>query len=300
MRGQVFDIQHFALHDGPGIRTTVFLKGCSLRCAWCCNPESQLEKPQLSFRAGKCTNCLHCVGFCKDGALINRNGKLEVNYNKCTTCGLCIDECPEDALRIIGWEASAEDVIAEVVKDMSYYQNSGGGLTVSGGEPLGQAEFLVAILRLAKGRGIHTCIETSGLASLHKLKLVIPHVDLFLFDYKITDAADFKTYVKANQNTILKNLDFLSRNHSDIILRCPLIPGINDNDVHFQAIADLSNRYRSIQKVEIMAYHNWGSHKYSETGMKMYPVESLSVNDDTVQVWISRLLELGCKNVAKG
>jgi pyruvate formate lyase activating enzyme len=209
MTGTIFDIQRFALHDGPGIRTTVFLKGCPLSCTWCCNPESQNPSPQLGYDEDKCTHCLKCTVVCPTGALTAKDSRLTVDFSLCNACGKCVGECPESALKIYGYEADSEDVMQQVVRDKEYFDNSGGGLTISGGDPLFQPEFTIELLKKAKALNINTCIETSAFASKDVFEKLLPLVDFFYIDYKITGNNRHKDYTGIPPKQVLSNIDFL-------------------------------------------------------------------------------------------
>ena len=300
VKGIIFDLQKFALHDGPGIRTTVFLKGCALRCKWCCNPESQINAPQLSFDVKKCTGCLDCVPLCKAGALKVQEGKLEVVFEQCTACGNCLQECAPDALKIYGWETDAQTIIGEVKKDKSYFDNSGGGLTISGGDAIFQPEFAVEILKEARKNGIHTCLETTGYCKKEILDVLTPLTDLFLFDFKHFKNAEHEKYTGVPNQPILDNLDWLCRQGKPVILRCPIIPGVNNSVQHFNAIAELSNKYEAISSVEVMAFHDWGFHKYEQIGMKRPDINSATVADSTATAWVKAIKDAGCKKVKRG
>ena len=296
-KGIVFDIQKFALHDGPGIRTTVFLKGCELRCHWCCNPESQLPTPQLAYDEGKCTHCMDCVGSCQFEALTKDGHRLRVNFGKCTGCGACVQECAYDALKIFGYETEAQSVVSEVIKDKMYFDNSGGGITLSGGDPVFQHEFSYQILKLARENGIHTCIETSGYCNPEIIKKLAEVTDLFLFDFKHYKNEMHEKYTGVPNHTILANLDFLSKSGHKIILRCPVIPGVNDSLEHFKAIAEISNKYAAIQSVEIMPFHDWGFHKYKLIGKDRPRINSEAVPKEISKKWVEGLRKLGCNKV---
>ncbi|HEX2395228.1 MAG TPA: glycyl-radical enzyme activating protein, partial [Bacteroidales bacterium] len=186
MEGVIFDIQKFALHDGPGIRTAVFLKGCPLSCVWCCNPESQRLKPGFSYNREKCSGCNKCIPLCPHECLRISEDKISVDFNSCPACGNCVDVCSGNALRIYGYYADTEDIITEVLKDKDYFDNSGGGLTLTGGEAMIQFDFAMKLMRTAKKRGLHTALETCGYAETTQFEQIMPYVDLFLFDYKHT------------------------------------------------------------------------------------------------------------------
>lgn len=295
----IFDVQPFSLHDGPGIRTTVFLKGCPLHCAWCSNPEGISKKQTLSYQKNKCENCFKCVDVCPTEALTISNGKLSVQHSSCNTCGECVKVCPTGALKLIGFEESPEEIIERIKKDKDYFQKSGGGITLSGGEVMLQPDFALSILKMAKEENIHTCIETCGFAKEKDYEAVLPFVDIFLFDYKITNPSDHKKYTRVSNQSIINNLKFLNDKGAKIWLRIPIVPGINDTEEHFTAIAEISNKFEQIEKVELMPYHNWGEHKYEEIGIEKPGLHIDTVSEEQAQIWIVKLQELGCKNIVR-
>lgn len=300
VEGVVFDLQRFALHDGPGIRTTVFLKGCPLSCVWCHNPESRAHQPQLAFDATKCTNCLECVAVCPTGALYDAGGTLGVNHALCDGCGRCIEVCPTGALRIIGETRSVSDIIDEVERDRAYYERSGGGFTVSGGEPLARPHFARALLREARRRGLHTCLDTSGAVSRDRLDMVIPFVDLFLYDYKGTDPAMHLQQTGVSNDIVLDNLAFLLRRGARVNLRCPLVPGVNDSKDHLRGIAAVSASYPELEAVEIMAYHDMGKAKAEQIGYEN-PLRDLPTTSEEVKSeWLETLHGMGCERATIG
>ena len=231
----VTNIQRYSIHDGDGIRTTVFFKGCPLNCAWCHNPESQSTENETLFYRDKCTEC----GRCKRGL-----------------------PCPNGARRECGRMISAEDVMKKVREDKLFYKNSGGGLTLSGGEPLAQAGFAVELLKLAKADGIHTAIETCGFASRENMLRLAEHTDLFLFDYKLSDREKHKAFTGAYNDQILENLRLLDSLGKEIVLRCPIIPDVNDNEEHICEIAKIANELGCIIRIELESYHDYGIAKY--------------------------------------
>lgn len=297
MRHSIFDIQTFSLHDGPGIRTTVFLKGCPLRCVWCSNPEGLESQPSLSYQLNKCIQCLACVEVCPTEALTSDQGNLVVQHELCNACGACLEVCPTGALKLYGYEISAGDLMDRVKKDRKYFDKSGGGLTLSGGEVMMQLEFALEILKLAKEEKIHTCVETSGFAKQEDFELLLPYVDIFLFDYKISDPENHQKYTGVSNEIILQNLKYLSDSGSQIILRVPVIPGINDREDHFKRISELSHTYSGIRGVELLPYHKWGEHKYKETGRPGPKLDLESVSEERAGEWLNRLRALACKNV---
>ena len=298
MKGKIFDIQKFCINDGPGIRTTVFLKGCPLKCAWCHNPESQSGNPQLAYDAGKCLGCGRCAAVCPHGCHSFSNGVHSFNRSKCAGCGKCIDtSCP--ALSFYGSVADSDEIIVDVLKDKVFYETSGGGITISGGEPLAQSDFCVDLLKKAKEQGLHTCIETSGFASAETIEKTLPFVDIYLFDCKETDPENHKKYIGQDNAVILKNLRMISQSGGKIILRCPIIPGVNDRAEHFSGIAKLAEELDGVSEIQIEPYHNLGKGKYSALGME-YSLESEPVPDsDTAEKWIGEIQKHTQKKVSR-
>lgn len=246
LTGTVFDIQRFSVHDGPGIRTTVFLKGCPLRCKWCHNPEGLSREPQLQFFAEKCLGCGACGG---------RDRLSDANA------------CPSRALQICGKESNEDEIIAELLKDRIYYTN-GGGVTVSGGECLMQADFTAAILKRAKELGIHTAVDTSGFAPWSELSKVIPYCDLFLYDVKCIDPTAHKRYTGVDNSQIIDNLRRLNEEKREIWVRVPVIPDFNCNVKEMTAIAELVSSMSSVKQVTLMPYHTLGASKYATLGIE--------------------------------
>ena len=299
MEGIVFDTQRFALHDGPGVRTVIFLKGCTLKCKWCSNPESIDLQPQLSFAKEKCREVENCIPVCPENVFSDSFWKAKVDFEDCTGCGKCVEVCPSEALKVYGYTSSTEEMLELVNRDSDYYKNTGGGLTLSGGEPLMQFDFALDLLRKAKVEGIHTCIETAGFVPTDRIEKIIPYTDLFLYDYKITDDSQHKNYVGASNKKILENLEVVLKNGGQVILRCVVIPGVNDNSEHFKAIANLS-QHKNIQQVEIMPYHEYGKHKYEQLGMKAHEFSVKTVDKELAQLWVEEIKSYGCRKIKVG
>jgi pyruvate formate lyase activating enzyme len=265
--GLITDIQRFSVDDGPGIRTTVFLKGCPLGCIWCHNPECIGPKVQLRYVESACVHCGACEKVCPAKVHHMTEEYHQVDFEKCIACGACAEACAYDALSLSGRCVTVEEVIAEVMKDKRYYDTSGGGITVSGGEPLMQPDFTLALLKSAKDQKLHTCLETCGYAEEKALKEAAKLTDLFLYDYKATDPMLHQKLTGAGNQRILKNLDMLYHLGAYVILRCPIIPGCNMEAAHFDGIIALLTKYPNIPRAELMAYHKMGTLKYRQLGM---------------------------------
>ncbi len=264
VQGTVFDIQTYSLHDGPGIRTTVFLKGCPLACLWCQNPESQHHQPEVLFYPERCTGCGQCVTACPRQAIWIADRKSHTKRNLCDGCGKCADICLNAARTLSGRVWSAEDIFNEVKKDEAFYRRSGGGITLSGGEPLAQPEFSTAILSLCKRAGMHTAIETTGMARWGTLKQVLEYVDLLLYDLKHIDSRSHRRCTGIRNDLILENLKRIRTNfNTPIIARIPIIPGYNADLENIKATARfIVNEIGSDIKVNVLAYHRLGETKY--------------------------------------
>jgi pyruvate formate lyase activating enzyme len=295
--GRIFDLQRFSLHDGPGIRTTVFLKGCPLRCRWCHNPESQAPGPELAYDAAACTSCGDCTTVCPQGAQRLTDGAHVFTRADCTACGTCVAGCSAGALRLHGREATAEDIVATAVRDRAYYERSGGGLTVSGGEPLAQPEFTAAICARARAAGLHTAVESSGYAAPAALTRVLPHVDLWLIDWKCSDEARHRELTGVGHDLIRATLARLAADAVPLILRCPLIPGVNDDAGHLDGIAALARTLPALRRVEVMAYHDLGRAKGERLGREAQCPRG-SASPETLAGWIAALAARGCAAVA--
>ena len=296
-KGIFFDIQRASLHDGPGIRTTVFLKGCPLRCLWCHNPEAVAFERQLFFYYDKCVGCETCATVCEQRVHHFENGPHEIDFEKCNLCGKCVEECNHRALKIVGVEMSLEQVMEEILADRAFYANSGGGMTLSGGEPLSQFAFSLELLKRSRAEGINTCIETSGFAPAAKFRNILPYVDTLLFDYKITGSEEHKKFTGVSDELILSNLDWAYHAGAAIILRCPIIPGINDNLHHFSGIRALEAKYPRLKGIEILPYHDMGNSKRISLGTEKTLSTLKTTTSDVTNEWLNQLRSLGCEKV---
>jgi len=267
MTGRIFDLQRFSIHDGPGIRTSVFFKGCPLRCLWCHNPEGIDPKPQLTFVPDKCIGCGECVKTCPETALArNQTGRAVLDRARCTACGACAPACDAQALEMVGRDVSVEEVMAVALRDRDYYAASDGGLTLSGGEPLAQPEFAEALLSAAKAEQLHSVVETSGFAEWKHLERLLPLVDLWLYDYKETDPRLHASFIGESNQRILENVRALARAGARLLLRCPMVPEYNARREHLDGIAALAGQLRNLAGVELLPYHRLGQSKLRRFG----------------------------------
>lgn len=257
-KGLVFGIQHFSIHDGEGIRSNVFLKGCPLRCLWCHNPEGLHVEMDVQYIRNRCRNCGKCGFVFRDMKQVY-NASEEIKKK-------CAKSCPFGALELVGQWMTADEVVEEVVQDMRFFKESSGGITVSGGEPMLQADFTLELLKKSKENGLSTAMETSGYASLEKYREVLPYVDEFLWDYKETDEEKHKEFTGVSNRRILENLKALHDEGARITLRCPIIPGLNDTEEHFRGIARISQSLEHLNGVELMPYHKFGVSKDQRIG----------------------------------
>jgi len=301
-QGLVFDIKRFAVHDGPGIRTTVFLKGCNMTCWWCHNPESKADQPELFFFSTKCRSCGKCVAVCPVKAHRIDAGGHVIDHTQCRVCGACTTVCPVEALKIIGRLRTARDVLDEVLEDRHYYATSGGGMTVSGGEPMRQVDFVFALFSLAKDQGISTALDTNGNNGRAGYEKILPVTDFFLFDLKQMDEEKHFQQTGSHLKNVLGNLRWLSDHAAKIIIRCPIIPTLNAEDnSHWEKVAAAVKDIDGVVGIEYLPYHRlWISKQNGMGGKITEDKKSLpDVPKDRIDTILS-ILERSNKPISKG
>jgi len=265
--GLILNYKRFAVHDGDGIRTTLFLKGCPLACKWCHNPEGIGRSPELAYIAHKCVGCGECAAVCPSGSHEMEGGHRFLREN-CTACGSCADVCLGEALQLYGRRISASDAAEELCQDETFFTESGGGITLSGGEPLLQPDFTAEVFRLVKVRGIRTALDTCGLASREAIDKVLPYTDKVLFDVKAASSATHEAFTGCKNERILENLRYIDSRGVPIEIRIPLVPGVNDGEI--DEIGRILAPLKSITAVRVLAYHGYAASKYESLGMS-YP-----------------------------
>jgi pyruvate formate lyase activating enzyme len=286
--GVIFDIKRFAIHDGPGIRTTVFFKGCPLRCGWCHNPESQGAEPELVVRPSRCQRCSSCLRVCPERALSFSGEGISVDRSRCTRCGTCARACPSQALEIVGRAVTVGETVGEIVRDVPFYDESGGGATFSGGEPLWQPDFLAAVLRACHERGIHTAVDTCGFAPWETIARVREATDLFLYDLKLMDSGRHAELTGVPNALILENLERLSRLGQTLIVRVAVIPGINDSERELRALGEFVGSLRNPPPIDLLPYHRIGVGKYTRLG-RLYHLGEVTPPSEERMAQIVRL-----------
>jgi pyruvate formate lyase activating enzyme len=270
-RALIFDIQRFSIHDGPGIRTTLFFKGCPLRCRWCQNPESHKPEREIAFYRERCVGCFTCRAVCPNHAIIESK-KTRIDYQKCDACGKCVSACSSDALRMVGKEWEAAALLDEILKDRDFFEESGGGLTLSGGEPAFQSKFLYEFLPLAKKENIHITMETCGMFQWHVMMPIFPYIALIYYDVKIIDSEKHKKLTGSDNRLIFENFNQLARTFPNLQPRMPVIPTVNDDRENIVDTARLL-RQNKISSIHLLTYHKLGEAKLERIQTNLTPLE---------------------------
>lgn len=297
--GTVFNIQKFSLHDGPGIRTIVFLKGCYLACRWCSNPESQKPEPEVFYQQNNCLHCGRCVKACPQQAIDPAREGL-IDRQRCDGCGVCAEVCPAGAMILAGKTMTVEQVMEELRKDEVHYRRSGGGITLSGGEALAQPEFAAELLAACKARGWHTAMETTGIAAKKVLDRVIPLVDLVLLDIKTFFRDRHEQFTGYPNDVVLQNALYLSEIAKNVAIRVPVIPGFNEDDKSIYSIALFAKHMKNISRLHLLPYHSYGKNKYALLGRQYGMIDISTPGDSRMQDLKNMVENTGVKCVIGG
>ncbi len=293
LSGHVFDIKRYAIHDGPGIRTTVFLKGCPLRCRWCHNPESWKVGPEPSLRLSRCVRCGRCVELCKEHAISNSQGRPVTDPEKCVLCGACVAGCPGGAREIIGDTRTVAQVMAEVRKDVVFYDESGGGVTFSGGEPLMQPEFLLALLAACRAEGIRTAVDTTCHARPEAVRRIAEAADLILCDIKHMNRRRHEQYTGVDNRLILENIRMLAETGVEVIVRIPIVPGFNGDEPNVRQTAEFVRSLKTVRRVDILPYNRGGLEKAVRLTGQADLMEAQAPDGDTMTAIAGMLRDYG-------
>lgn len=294
-KGFIFDLQRYSIHDGPGIRTLIFFKGCRLRCQWCSNPESWHTYPQILYDESACVQCGACIEVCPHQAISREGKQIVTDRNICQGCGGCVDVCYYGARRIAGKYMSVDELVREIEKDTIFYRNSNGGITLSGGEVLMQADFAARLLKACKKDGFHTAIETCGLGKFSEIEKLLPYLDLVLYDLKHLDDEKHREQTGTSNAEILSNFKTLVGKNVPVVPRLPIIPGLNDSPKDLENVCALLNEL-GLKKFDILSYHRLGMSKYAELGYdytlkKLTPFSSGQL-DEIMEFFESRGFEV--------
>jgi pyruvate formate lyase activating enzyme len=287
--GIIFNIQRYSIHDGPGIRTTIFLKGCPLKCKWCSNPESINPSPEIFLRDEKCDYCAKCLEVCNAQAISLGKDSIEIDRTKCNLCLKCEEICPNGVINCAGKKVSINEVISEAMQDEIFYNNSGGGITISGGEPLFQPKFTLNLLKKFKEKAIHTTIDTTGYASWEEFDQILNYTDLVLFDIKHLNSQLHLEFTGVKNELILRNLENVIKKGIRIWIRIPVIPDFNDSNQYMDEVAKLLEG-KPIEKVSLLPYHEWGKHKYKFLG-RVYPLKNAHFIDNQMVQDFKNIIE---------
>jgi len=292
-KGVIFDIKRYAIHDGPGIRTTVFMKGCPFSCVWCHNPESLAPQPQSLYTRQRCVSCGECVAACPEDAVTLTHSGPVTDSTRCKQCGICARACPSEARETAGRYECVEHLVEIIEKDVLFYDESGGGVTFSGGEPLMQAQFLLQLLVACGRRNIHRAVDTTGYADSDTILAVARHTELILFDLKLMDPQKHQKYTGVSNRKILDNLVNLARRNAEIIIRIPLIPGVNDDEHNIDQTGAFIESLNGVRRVDLLPYHDAARNKYQKLNNIGCPTNFQIPSAEQLQKTINRLESYG-------
>ncbi len=292
-KGIVFNIERYAIHDGPGIRTTVFFKGCPLRCWWCHNPEGQSQRLELIYRDARCIGCGECMTSCAEGAISHLSKKVVIDRKRCTACGACAKKCPTEALSVAGRKMSIVQTMKLLEKDTPFYGESGGGVTFSGGEPLQQPEFLEALTDECSRKDIDTVLDTSGFAPPKVVKRFCGKVALFLYDIKLMNPFKHKKYTGVSNRLILENAQRIAKSESRLAISIPIIPDINDREANIEETGRFLASLKNVEYVSLLPYHKMGMDKYTNLGKTYRLNRTRTPSNHELQTTKERLEEFG-------
>ncbi len=299
-RGLITNVQRFSVHDGPGIRTTVFLKGCPMRCFWCHNPETWRMRPEVQLFADRCIGCGICFTRCPQGAHVQVDGQRQFRRELCRACGRCVETCYAEALTLVGQWWTPEELLAELLKDQPFYTQSGGGITLSGGEPLLQQPFSLRVLQMGREAGLHTAIETCALAPWEKLAELLPWLDLVIMDVKLMDDEQHRAVTGVSNRRILENARRLAEVGVPLIVRTPVVPTVNDTPEAIGAIARFIRSFPNLLYYELLPFHRLAEGKYRSLGLPYRAGSLPSLTREHIQALVQHVRDLGLTHVKAG
>ena len=284
VRGRITNIQRMSIHDGPGIRTTIFLKGCNMRCKWCHNPETWEIKNQIEYIKDNCIQCWNCIASCPENAIQpTKENYIQINRERCTACGECQETCYSGALIKIGDDITVNELMNKIMLDITHYNVSGGGVTISGGEPLLQVDFVKELLIACKEEDIHTCVESNLASGWEKIEEILPYVDLWRCDLKLAEAEKHKKWTGISNKKIIENLSNLSKFHIPVVISTPVVPGVNDNEEEIKNICEHLKKWNNIEAYDLLPFHQMGYSKFESIGMKNPMPESATLDDKVIE-----------------